>query len=720
MVGSGGAPRNKSEALSTRARLPPQAGSVQGLPETVAAVPGLGPKRLAALASRGLVTFDDVFVHLPYRFEDLRRRDRIGELRNGITAVIEGTLHDLKTRSMRGMSWRRMTTATLKDATGGAIRVVWFNLHGDGAMPAGEPLLAYGRVTSGAGGSLELLHPEIYRLKTSAPPPIRPVYSLPTGFPPRLFATIVAAALARAKDVELDALPEELRKLTGLPDVRTALATLHQPPTDADPVALSAGDSRAHQALALDEMFTFQLALARERARGRRRAGAVIDNTGPRSAELLAAIPFTLTAAQQRAIGEIEADLAAPPPMNRILIGDVGSGKTIVAFAAALRAVDAGWQAIIMAPTELLAEQHFGNFNRICGPLGVASALLTGRVGRPERARLLRALNRGDIAVAFGTHALFQEDVRVARLGLAVIDEQHRFGVFDRARLRALGDMANVLLMTATPIPRSLAMALLRNLDVSILDELPPNRTPVTTEVFPEEEQSAVDAIIRAALERGERVYYVLPLIEGEEADSTSVTAAARRLANQFDGHGVGVLHGRLRPAEKDRVMRRFRDGGISLLVATTVVEVGVDVPEATVIVIAAAERYGLAQLHQLRGRVGRGIRPSRCCMVVSHDANAAAEERLAALAGTSSGAAVAELDLRTRGPGDLFGTRQTGSLPLRFSRFIRDLRLIEQAGQLAEDWLQRDPDLSSSASRNAVHGIAEMMSLGFSLGDIG
>ncbi|MGO9268636.1 MAG: ATP-dependent DNA helicase RecG [Candidatus Binataceae bacterium] len=705
------------------ARAKDESRGTSALSASLATVAGVGPKRLEALRSRGLVTFADVLLHLPYRYEDLRRRDRVADLREGMTAVVEGTLHDLKARAMRGMSWRRMTTATLKDSTGAGIRVAWFNLRGDGMMPVGELLLIYGRVTAAANRTLELLHPEVHRLKTSAPPAIRPLYSLPPTIPQRLFATIAGEALTRAARQDLGvpgAIPPELRPATGLPDFAAALAALHQPAADADPVALEAHSSPAHQALALDEMFTFQLALARERARGRRRAGAVISGDGRLGPALLTALPFTLTAAQARAIDEIAADLASGSPMNRILIGDVGSGKTVVAFAAALRTVSAGWQAVMMAPTELLAEQHFRNFNRLCGPLGVTSALLTARLAGAERARILRALQRGDLAVAFGTHALFQDDVRVGRLGLAIIDEQHRFGVFDRARLLALGAEANVLLMTATPIPRSLALALLRNLDVSILDELPPGRTPVTTQLYPEEELAVVDELVRAALERGERVYYVLPLIEGEETDSASVTAAAKRLAGLLGNHGVGVLHGRLRPAEKDRVMRRFRDGELGVLVATTVVEVGVDVPEATLMVIVAAERYGLAQLHQLRGRVGRGAAASRCCLVVSRGTADGARARLAGLAATASGNAVAELDLRTRGPGDLFGTRQTGALPLRFGHFICDLRVIEQAGDLAEEWLRRDPGLASPASAKAVAAINDLMALGFSLGDIG
>ncbi len=710
------APANQPGRIKT-APLPDALGA------SIAGVAGVGPKRLAALRTRGLETFADVLYHLPYRYEDLRRRDRISGLREGQSAVIEGTLRDLKTRPMRGMWSRHMTTANLIEASGATLRVAWFNLYGDGRMPVGEPVILYGRVSAGTGGTLEMLHPEVYRRKTSEPPAIRPLYSLPDEIPQKLFATIVDEALRRLQTNSLGTIPVELRSMITLPSVAQALALLHQPPADVDIEALEEGATPAHQALALDEMFCFQLALARERARATRRAGAVLASEASLTREFLASLSYRPTSAQYRAIRDIDEDLASPSQMNRVLIGDVGSGKTLVAFAAILKAVESGWQAVMMAPTELLAEQHFRNFNRACGALCVTSALITGRLAAAERGRILRALQRGEIAVAFGTHALFQGDVRVGKLGLAIIDEQHRFGVFDRARLIARGSEANVLLMTATPIPRSLAMTLLRNITVSLLDELPPGRTPVITSLIEAENISDADRLVRAELDQGHRAYYVLPQIDEEddgEILSRSVTGAAKRLAGVLGNHAIGVLHGRMRPAEKDRVMRDFRDGRVELLVATTVVEVGVDVPEATIIVIAAAERYGLAQLHQLRGRVGRGNSPSRCCLLVSSDASSAARARLASLADTAGGAEVAELDLRTRGPGDLFGTRQSGTLPLRFAGFIRDPYLIEQAGDLAEDWIRRDPKLESPSSANAAREIEKMIALGFSLADIG
>ena len=683
---------------------------------------GVGPKRRIALHGRNIDTFADAILHLPYRYVDLRKRNDVANLQPGMFAIVEGELLNVAQRPMRGMRWRRMTTGFLRDHSGKGIRVVWFNLRGDGRMPAGEPLLVCGRVGEADDGCLEMVHPEVHRLKDGPAPQIRPIYSLPGEVSQKLFAAIVAEAFNRLGPDDIGAIPAEMRFAVGTPAVADALRYLHMPPADANPAELEGCASTAHRALALDEMFTFQLALSRERARGRRRTGAALNGDKRRlTAEFTATLPFKPTSAQVSAIEEICGDLAGSLQMNRLLMGDVGSGKTLVAFHAALRAVESDWQVAMMAPTELLAEQHFASFNRLCGRLGVTSALFTGRLGGAERARALRALHRGDIAVVFGTHALIQEDVGMRRLGLAIIDEQHRFGVFDRARLKALGSQANVLLMTATPIPRSLALTLFRNLNISTLAEMPPGRTPVVTDLFRNEALATVDGLVREQLEKGHRGYYVLPLIEGEEENPDSVIAAAKRLETAaLKNFRLGILHGRMRPAEKDRVMRAFRDGALDVVVSTTVVEVGIDVPEATIIVVVAAERYGLAQLHQLRGRVGRGTTPSRCCLVPSAGASAYALARLEALTRSSSGAEVAHLDLRMRGPGDLFGARQTGALPLRFAGCIRDLKLIEEAGDLAEEWLQRDPELKSSASAGARAALARMLDFGFSLGDVG
>jgi ATP-dependent DNA helicase RecG len=659
-------------------------------------------------------------MHLPYRYEDLRRRDDVANLRPGTSAVLEGKLQNLRDRPMPGRWSRRMATAFLKQPSGLGIRVVWFNLR-SGNLPANEPVVLSGRVNTGIDGALELVHPEIYRLRNDAAPTIRPIYSLPPEVSRRLFESIVAQSLLHGSRPGLDSIPSQLRQREHLWEIKEALQYLHRPPADANLEGLQSRHTEAHRAVALDELFSFQLALVRERARQQAKPGAALDGPARLSDELTRSLPFNLTASQRRTIDEISSALASPFQMNRMLIGDVGSGKTLIAFHAALRAVESGWQAAIMAPTELLAEQHFANFGRLCAPLGVRHVLLTGKVGASERVRLLRALHRGEFQVAFGTNALIQEGVTMRHLGIAIIDEQHRFGVFDRARLMALGTQANVLLMTATPIPRSLAMALLRNLSVSSLDEMPPGRTPIATEVVDEDGLGLVDAKVRLELERGRRSYYVLPLIEGEQDDPDSVTAAARRLSTgPLKGFAVGVLHARMKPTEKYEVMRQFHDGTVQVLVSTTVVEVGIDVPQATIIVIVAAERYGLAQLHQLRGRVGRGTEASRCCLIVSQEVSPQARERVARLAECKSGAEVAELDLQMRGPGDLFGSRQAGTLPLRFAAMIPDLATVRQAGELAEEWFQRDPDLKTGDSAGVRIRIAQMLSLGASFGDVG
>lgn len=689
----------------------------------LSALDGVGPKRAASLAERGITTIHDLLLNLPLHYQDWRSRTPLTELRPATSAVVEGRLAGLKERPMRGSRWRRLATAWLEDGKGGRVRVVWFNLpaYMKGRMPEGERVVMHGRVSEGSGPGLEIIHPEVYPLNAGAPPAIRPVYSLPAEVGQRLYAGLVAQALAAVGTQIQGAIPPPLRAGAGIMPVAEALRVLHQPPADFDPAELEKGCSAAHYALAFDEMFAFQLAMGIDRLRSERRAGAPINGPADLSARLLDSLPFKPTGAQLRAIGEIGADLARAHPMNRILIGDVGSGKTIVAFWAALRAVESGWQAAVMAPTELLAEQHHRTFTSICGKLGVQAGLLLGKTSAAERARTLRLLASGAIPIVFGTHALIQESVALKSLGVAIVDEQHRFGVFDRAKLKALGPSAHVLLMSATPIPRSLALTLLANLEVSALDEMPPGRMPVATRIVPESGIAEVDALVRLEIQSGRRAYYVVPLIEAEtEGDERlSVAATAQRLgAGALAGARIGTLHGRMRPAEKERTMRAFRDGAIDVLVATTVVEVGIDVPEATIIVVMAAERYGLAQLHQLRGRVGRGEAPSQCCLVTSRENGTAA--RIEMLVRAATGAEVARADLELRGPGDLLGARQSGALPLQFAEFIRDEALIERARSMAEDWLERDPSLELPESSGARSALMRMLDFGFSLGDIG
>jgi ATP-dependent DNA helicase RecG len=687
------------------------------------AMAGIGPKRAAALADRGITTVADALFHLPSRYHDLRARTPISQLQPGMTAVVEGELQGLTERPMPGARWRHLMSGWLR-APEGRVRVVWFNLpsYMRGRFTNGDRAIAYGRVSVAPDGSIEIAHPELHLLKNGDPPPIHALYSLPEAVSQRLFASLVGRALDESR-IE-GALPDELRESAGALSPSEALRALHFPPADADIIALQAGTSAAHFTLVLDEMFAFQLALCIEKERAGRRAGLSLTGSGRLTDQFLARLPFQPTSSQRRAIAEIEQDLGHNRQMNRLLMGDVGSGKTVVAFWAALRTIESNYQVLMMAPTELLAEQHHATFSRLCSALPVRSALLTGNVTGAARSGILRSLANGDLIVVFGTQALIQERVRVGRLGLAIIDEQHRFGVFDRARLKSLGPCADLLLMTATPIPRSLAMALFANLEVSILDELPPWRVPIATEIFTEEEMAALNAAVRAELEAGHRAYYIVPLIEdnGEEQEADlSVNATAERLRrHDLKGFRIGAMHGRMRPAEKERVMRDFRDGALDVLVATTVVEVGIDVPEATVMVVAAAERYGLAQLHQLRGRIGRGRAPSRCCLVVSRNSDSRARERLEVIANSVSGADVARADLQMRGPGDLLGAQQAGPLPLRFAHFIRDEATIQQARALAEEWIRRDARLQSPASAGARLALGRMLEAGFSLADVG
>jgi ATP-dependent DNA helicase RecG len=683
-------------------------------------MPGIGPKRAAALEARGIVTAGDLVFHLPVRYQDWRERSSPKDLRAGNIVVIEGDLGKISERPMRGSRWRRLASGSL-NVDGRQIRVVWFNLpaYMRGYLPGGERVLVRGRVAADADGGIEIVQPELHRLSDGEPKGIRPVYRLPSIVGQRLFANLLSRALLEAGDSICGAIPDEVRG--DIPTVRDALSYLHDPPPDADFDALTNGESPGHQSLAFDELCAFEIALSIERLRGARRVGIALDGSPSLSARMTDDLPFALTGSQSRAIEEIGGDLARPNQMSRMLMGDVGSGKTIVAFWAMIRAIECGHQAAMMAPTELLAEQHWRGFARVGDKLGIRHALLTGNVTGAARNQILRGLASGEIAAVFGTHALIQERVRMKGLALGVIDEQHRFGVFDRAKLKALGPKANVLMMTATPIPRSLAMSLFANLDVSFLDELPAGRTPISTEICAENDLARVHDSLRAEIKGGGRAYYVVPFIEGDDDEAKSVSATAARLKKgALREARIGTMHGRMSPAEKDRAMREFRDGVLDILICTTVVEVGIDVPEATTIVIVAAERYGLAQLHQLRGRVGRGEKASRCFIVASSDADEAALNRLATLRECTTGAAVAEADLQLRGPGDLLGARQAGALPLKFVHLIRDHRTIERARKLADDWIARDPTLASRESQGARAAVRKMLGLGFSLGDVG
>jgi ATP-dependent DNA helicase RecG len=685
----------------------------------VAELAGVGPKRAEALTARGIVTVLDAALHLPARYQDWRMPVSPPPLQPDSIALVAGKLK--LERANRPARWRRPLTGILVSPSYGPLRVVWFNLPSylRDSLPDGQTVVMLGRLSTTPSGMLQLTHPEFRTPAEIESSPIRPIYRLPAQIGQRLWARIILKVLHEIDAIACGALaPRELQSL-GMPSVADALRELHNPGALANLEALRDGRSEYHRALAFDEMFCFQLAMMLEKDRRQQRRGIALRGVTTLSGPLLDNLPFAPTRAQLRAMEEIQADLAQSRPMNRLLMGDVGSGKTLVAVWAMLRAVESGMQAVMMAPTELLAEQHRDSFTRLCGSTFIASGLLTGAVTGARRAALLRDFSAGSLPILFGTHALFQRDVKAARLGLVVIDEQHRFGVFERARLKELGRDAHFLMMTATPIPRSLAMMLFANLDLSVLDEIPPGRAPIETRLLAVDEAEAIEANLEQELSKGNRAFVVAPLIDGE--DEPSVTEIARRLASgRLKRFRFRVLHGRMSHQEKERIMRSFRDAEFDVLVATTVVEVGIDVPAASIIVIFAAERYGLAQLHQLRGRVGRGAVPSRCLLVVSPDADTKALARLKYLVDSRDGAEVARADLAMRGPGDLLGARQAGALPLRFARFIHDPSDIELARRMASERLREDPGLRRPESEQCRAAIARMLSEGFSLGDVG
>jgi len=674
----------------------PAAGAL-ALTSDVRYLPGVGEQRAATLARLGIHTIGDLLLHLPSRYEDRRQLTAVAALAPG-PHTVRGRLvsADLTTTPRRRM---RIVEAAVADpgGLGGVLVCRWFNqAYVLRQLEPGREYLFSGKVTYDRRGlGLVMENPEFepWRedeagLHTGR---LVAVYPVTEGLTSRQLRRWVAEALARVRVEE--PLPAALRERLGLPERHAALRLVHRPegPEDA-----AAGTRR----LAFEEFFFLQIGLGlKRRGMARRRTRARLPNrAGPLERGLLASLPFALTAAQKRVLGEIGADLARGEPMHRLLQGDVGCGKTVVALLALLRAVDAGYQGAIMAPTEVLAEQHYRRITELLDGLDVPVALLTG--GRRGRKAALEAIAAGQTRIVVGTQALIQDKVAFHRLGLAVIDEQHRFGVRQRARLGEKGDAPHVLIMTATPIPRSLAMTVYGDLDVSVIDQLPPGRRPVLTRLFTEARRDAAYAVVRREVKAGRRAFVVFPLVEeSEKLDLAAATQARETLAEgPLEGLALGLLHGRMAPDEKTAAMEDFAEGRIHVLVATTVVEVGVDVAEATVMVVEHAERFGLSQLHQLRGRVGRGEHPGVCLLIASKAVSRDARARLKALVETTDGFRIAEADLELRGPGELFGARQSGLPELKVANLIRDQALLAVARQASRDLLGADPDLHAPA----------------------
>jgi ATP-dependent DNA helicase RecG len=656
-----------------------------------------------ALRKLGLVRDIDLALHLPLRYEDETRLVTIASLRDGVSGQVQGQVVDSRVEQRT----RRQLLVRVDDGSGELLlRLLHFYPSTQKTLAPGTLVRVKGELRAGFFGR-EMVHPEFRAVQPETPLPagLTPVYPSSAQLPQAYLRKCVAAALARAPLHEL--LPEGTVP-AGLPALREAVQFLHNPPPGTSLEALEQRQHPAWQRLKLDELLAQQLAQAQARAeRARLRAPVLAARPGGLAERLLAALPFALTGAQQRVVAEIAADLARPQPMHRLLQGDVGSGKTVVAALAAAAAIDAGWQCALMAPTEILAEQHFRKLVQWLQPLGVGIAWLTGsRKGRGRREQLA-AVADGRAGLVVGTHAVIQHDVAFAKLGLAVVDEQHRFGVAQRLALReklAASEVTlepHLLMMSATPIPRTLAMSHYADLDLSTIDELPPGRTPIVTKVFEDGRRSQVLARVREAVAAGQQVYWVCPLVEeSEHLDLQNATATHAELAALMTaavpgapgGAMVGLLHGRMPPAEKAAVMSLFSAGTMKLLVATTVIEVGVDVPNASLMVIEHAERFGLAQLHQLRGRVGRGAAASVCVLLYTAPLSPTGKTRLKAMAETTDGFEIARRDLEIRGPGEFMGARQSGDALLRFADLATDEPLLQQARAAAVRLLAEHP----------------------------
>lgn len=663
---------------------------------------GVGPAVAGKLQARGLGTLQDLWLHLPLRYEDRTRLTLIEDLRSGVPAQVEGRVMAVE----RGMRYRPMLKVAIEDEGRGTLVLRFFHFRQQqlGQFAVGNRLRCFGTPRPGQLG-LEIVHPSYQVLGRHDDPALGdrldPVYPAVEGVGPATMRKLILQALERLPDESLlELLPPGWLDGLGLPSLRSALLTVHQPPQDADLSALANGIHPAQRRLALEELLAHHLSLRRQRIALQAHHAPPLDGPGRLAKALLKQLPFALTGAQQRVFKQIREDLARPSPMLRLVQGDVGSGKTVVAALAAMLAVEQGKQVALAAPTELLAEQHLNNLRGWLEPLGVQVAWLAGKVTGKARAKVLADVANGEAKVVVGTHALMQDAVVFQDLALAIVDEQHRFGVHQRLALRDKGAGGNSvphqLVMTATPIPRTLAMSEYADLDVSAIDELPPGRTPVQTVALNADRRPELIERIALACSEGRQVYWVCTLIEeSEELDATPAQATYESLQALLPGVRVGLVHGRLKAAEKLATMVAFKAGQIDLLVATTVIEVGVDVPNASLMVIENAERLGLAQLHQLRGRVGRGSAVSRCMLLYQTPLSTMARERLQTMRETNDGFVIAEKDLELRGPGELLGTRQTGLAGFRIADLARDANLLPDVHALAERLLQEQPGLA-------------------------
>ncbi|RTE85768.1 MULTISPECIES: ATP-dependent DNA helicase RecG [Gammaproteobacteria] len=659
---------------------------------------GVGPKAAEKLARMGLHSVQDMLFHLPLRYEDRTQITPIARLRVQDYATIVG--ESLGSRVHFGR--RRALLVSISDGTGTlTVRLFQFSKHQQELYNKGASIQVYGEVRPGPTGP-EMVHPELKVLQLGESPDLpdelTPIYPTTEGFHQLSIQRLAHQALDYLNEKSLpELLPESLRG--GLPELYSAIKTLHGPSVDDDIVALMEGYHPAQKRLALEELLAHQLGMLKVRSTAQQVLAPKIECNKQLMEKFLQGLPFQPTGAQKRVVAEVEADLAAPYPMLRLVQGDVGSGKTLVAAMVALQVIEAGYQVALMAPTELLAEQHYRSFSMWLEPLGIKVGWIVGKQGVKERKMQLEALEAGETRMAVGTHALFQDQVHFQNLALVIVDEQHRFGVHQRLALREKGEQQGLhphqMVMTATPIPRTLAMTAYADLATSIIDELPPGRTPVTTVAIPDTRRDEVIARVHQNVKHeGRQVYWVCTLIEESEAlQCQAAEDTAAQIQEALPDLKIGLVHGRLKSAEKEQMMQSFKNGELDVLVATTVIEVGVDVPNASLMIIENPERLGLAQLHQLRGRVGRGSVASHCVLLYKSPLSRQANERLSVLRESNDGFVIAERDLELRGPGELLGSRQTGLVNMKVADLERDADMLPTIQKLAVDIFNAYPE---------------------------
>jgi len=685
---------------------------------------GVGPARAEVLESKGLFSVEDLLSYAPFRYEDRSNVKRIADLAPGEMATV---MAEVKTAKLAGFRRRNLGLfeASFTDGSGQRLLGKWF--HGgylaDKLQP-GLRLALYGKVElDNYTGDLLMMHPEFEVVSDDEDSALHtgrvvPIYEAAGKIGTRTFRALLARVLDGLEPVQ-DHLPRFLTQRLGLPDRWSALRHLHFPAEGEDLRLLNSFRSAAQFRLIFEEFFWLECGLELKKARARLEEGIGFELTDRVRARIRDMLPFKPTGAQKRVLGEIAADMNQPHPMHRLLQGDVGSGKTLVAAEAAIIAIENGYQVAVLAPTEILAAQHHVYFRNLMHKLGYTVLLLTGSATSREKTQLKKLLAAGLVQIAVGTHALIEEDVEFSKLGLAIVDEQHRFGVMQRLSLMRKGQTPDVLVMTATPIPRTLALTLYGDLDVSVIDEMPPGRKPIVTKHVNADRIEGVYSFLSKQVENGRQAYVVYPVIEESE---TQAMKAAEKMHDHlarvvFPGVTVGLLHGRMKSDEKEDAMRRFQRGEVKILVSTTVIEVGVDVANATVMVIEQAERFGLAQLHQLRGRVGRGAEQSYCVLVTDKMSDAA-RDRIRTLVDSTDGFHIAEMDLKLRGPGEFFGTRQSGLPALRIANIIRDREILELARSEAESFVAHPP--SEDELRRAVKYVRDHWQRRYGLVEVG